>query len=253
MQVDLSGKTALVTGGNSGIGRAISLTLARCGADVALTYFSTKDDKTINEVKNLGQRAIMMQLDATNSAEVKRAVDIVADEFDQHIDILINNAGHLIGRCRISDMEDKHWQSVIDVNLNSAFYVTRSVLPYMKRGWGRVVSISSLAAHTGGGAGNVVPYAVAKAALIAFMKGLAVEEAERGITANTVAPGLILDTPWHEKFSSEESIQKRISQTPLKRGGTPDEVVGAVLYLVSDMASFVTGEVIEVNGGRWFR
>lgn len=253
MQINLSNKNALVTGGNSGIGRSISLALARYGSDVALTYFTTKEDQTVNEIMSLGKKAMALHLDATDSANVNRVVDSVAEEFNGHIDILINNAGHLVGRCPIVEMDDKHWHSIIDVNLNSAFYVTRSVLPYMNRGWGRVISISSLAAHTGGGAGNAVAYAAAKAALITLMKGLAVEEGPRGITANAVAPGLILDTAWHDTFSTKESIQKRIAQTPLKRGGTPDDVVGAVLYLASDLASFVTGEVIEINGGRWFR
>jgi 3-oxoacyl-[acyl-carrier protein] reductase len=137
------------------------------------------------------------------------------------------------------------------VNLSSAFYCARAALPFMNTGWGRIVQMSSLAGRNGGGTGAVA-YGAAKAGLFGFTRGLAKEVAAQGITVNAVAPGLILDTPFHEKFTPPESQQATIASLPVKRAGLPDDVAGAVLFLVSDMAGFITGEVTEINGGAWF-
>jgi 3-oxoacyl-[acyl-carrier protein] reductase len=135
--------------------------------------------------------------------------------------------------------------------LTSAFFCTRSVLPFMNTGWGRIINMSSLAARNGGGNGAAA-YAASKAAIIAFTRGLCKEVADQGITVNAVAPGLILETPFHETFSSDAGIQGAIKSTPLKRGGTPNDVANAVLYLATEMGSFITGEIIEINGGMYF-
>lgn len=251
MRIDLSGKTALVTGGNIGIGRAIAVALAESGADVALTYLSHGGEETVHAIEALGRRGLALRLDASNSAEVNRMVAQVAEAFGGHIDILVNNAGGLVKRIRIEDMDDEVWRRVMDINLTSAFYCTRAVLPYMNRGWGRIVNNGSIAGHHGGGNGSVA-YAAAKGAIHTFTHGLSKEVAARSITVNAVAPGFILDTPFHETFTPPESQRASIQQTPLKRAGTPGDVAGAVLYLCSDLAAFVTGEVIEVNGGLWF-
>ncbi len=251
MRIDLSGKTALVTGGNTGIGRALALELARNGADVAVTYFSNADDRTTKEIAELGRRTFSVKMDGTRSAEVNRAVAQVVEALGGRIDILVNNAGHLIGRVPVVEMDDEHWHRVLDVNLSSAFYCTRAVLPHMHGGGGRIVIMSSLAAHNGGGPGSVA-YGAAKAGLLGFTRGLAKEVAQQSITVNAVAPGLILETPFHDTFNTDEGKQKAIASIPLGRGGTPDDVAGAVLYLVSNLAAFVTGEVIEINGGNYF-
>lgn len=251
MNLELRGRTALVTGGNTGLGRAIALALAQAGADVALTYFSNTDDQTVNDIRALGRRALARSMDAMNSAEVDQVVGEVAHVLDGHIDILINNAGHLVGRVPISEMSDTHWHKVIDVNLSSAFYCTRAVLLYMHTGWGRIVNMSSLAGRNGGGSGSVA-YAAAKAGILGLTRGLAKELAPQGITVNAVAPGLILETPFHDTFTTTESKRTTIAALPLKRGGVPDDVAGAVLFLASDLASFITGEVTEINGGAWF-
>jgi 3-oxoacyl-[acyl-carrier protein] reductase len=141
---------------------------------------------------------------------------------------------------------------VIDVNLSSTLYCTRAALPYMHRGWGRIVNMSSLAARNGGGPGAAA-YAAAKAGLLGLTRGLAKELAARGITVNAAAPGLILETPFHETFNTEEGRQATIATIPLGRGGVPNDVAGAVLFLVSDLADFITGEVTEINGGAWFK
>lgn len=251
MQIDLTGKTALVTGGNTGIGRAIALGLAQAGADVGLTYFSNPDEQTVTEIRALGRTAVAVRMDATDSAEVNRAVPTLAEALGGHIDILVNNAGHLVARQSIAEMSDEHWHRVIDVNLSSAFFCVRATLPFMHTGWGRIVNMSSLAAHSGGGAGAVA-YAAAKAGLLGLTRGMAKEIAPRGITVNAVAPGLILDTPFHDTFNTAEGKQATIAALPVQRGGVPDDVAAAVLFLVSDRAGFITGEVTEINGGAWF-
>ncbi|CAG0935475.1 3-oxoacyl-[acyl-carrier protein] reductase [Thermoflexales bacterium] len=251
MKLDLNSRTAVVTGGNTGLGRAIALALAQAGADVALTYFSNTSDQTVADIRALGRRALAAQLDVTNSAEVDRVVAELARGLNGHIDILINNAGHLVGRVPLSEMNDEHWHQVIDVNLSSAFYCTRAVLPHMHTGWGRIVNMSSLAGRNGGGPGTVA-YVAAKAGLLGLTRGLAKELAPQGITVNAVAPGLILETPFHDTFTTTESKRTTIAALPLKRGGVPDDVAGAVLFLASDLASFITGEVTEINGGAWF-
>jgi 3-oxoacyl-[acyl-carrier protein] reductase len=252
MDINLAGKTALVTGGNTGIGQAIALALAQAGADVALTYFSNPGNETVTAIRALGRKSLALRMDATDSAEVNRVVPELARALDGHVDILINNAGHMVGRVLVAEMSDEHWHKVIDVNLSSTFYCTRAVLPYMRSGWGRILNMSSLAARNGGGPGAAA-YATAKAGLLGLTRGLAKELAPRGITVNAVAPGFILETPFHEIFNTEEGRQAAIATIPLGRGGVPNDVAGAVLFLVSDLADFITGEVTEINGGAWFK
>ena len=250
MEINLKGKTALVTGGNIGIGRAISLALARSGADVAITYFD-HDEEAAKTIRAMGCNCPYLRLDATNSAEVNQVLRQAAEELGGHIDILVNNAGHLVGRVAVAEMSDEHWHRVINVNLTTAFYCSRAVIPFMRTGWGRIVNTSSLAARDGGGPGAVA-YSAAKAGIAGFTRGLAKELAPRGITVNALAPGLIQGTPFHNTFTRPEVQQAIVSKIPLGRGGTPEDVAGAVLYLVSDLASFVTGEIMEINGGVWF-
>ena len=253
MDLTIQGKTAFVTGGNIGIGRAVSLALARCGADVALTYYAHRShgEQTVAAIEQMGRHAIAFQLDATNSEQVNTVVAQAAQSLGGHIDILMNNAGHLVGRAAIADMTDDHWFKTINVNLTSTFFCTRAVLPYMNSGWGRIVNMSSLAARNGGGNGATA-YAASKAAVIAFTRGLCKEVADKGITVNAVAPGLILETPFHETFTSENVIEGVISSTPLKRAGTPEDVANAVLYFVTHLGSFITGEIMDINGGAYF-
>jgi 3-oxoacyl-[acyl-carrier protein] reductase len=253
MEISLSGKTAFVTGGNIGIGRAVALAFARCGADVALTYYSHRHEgeETAGAIKQMGRRAFAFQLDATDASRVNMVVGQAAEALGGHIDILMNNAGHLVGRSTIAEMTDEHWFRTINVNLTSTFFCTRAVLPFMNRGWGRIVNMSSLAARNGGGPGAAA-YAASKGAVVAFTYGLSKEVAERGITVNAVAPGLILDTPFHETFNTAAGIQSAINGSALKRAGTPDDVANTVLYFASELGSFITGEIAEINGGAYF-
>jgi 3-oxoacyl-[acyl-carrier protein] reductase len=250
MEIDLHGKKAVVTGAGIGIGRAIALALAGGGAEVAITFWSHPEEanQTSQAINRAGP---CLQLDATDSTQVNSVFSRISQAFRGNIDILVNNAGHLVGRVPIADMTDEHWRQVIDVNLTSTFYCSRAVIPYMNRGWGRIVNMSSLAGHDGGGAGAAA-YAAAKAGIIAFTRGLAKELAPKGVTVNAVAPGLILGTPLHGTFTKPEAQQAAIARIPLSRAGSPDDVAGAVVYLASDLAAFVTGEIIEINGGVWF-
>ena len=246
MQIDLTGKGAIVTGGNAGIGRAFSLALARCGATVVATHFSS-DFEPFGEA---GQRILGMRLDATDSDQVNDFMATAAAELGGQIDILINNAGGLLARIPTSEMSDDHFHDVMDVNFSSTFYCTRAVLPYMPDG-GRIINLSSLAAHDGGGNGSVI-YAASKAAVIGFTRGMAKELGPRRITVNALAPGFIANTAFHDTFTPESVQEAIVAKTPLQRDGKADDVAGAALYLVSEMGSFVTGEVMEINGGLYF-
>lgn len=252
MDLDLSRTTALVTGGNVGIGAGIAKRLAACGARVFITYYSHKAEaeQTLRDINAEGCSAAMAQLDATDSAQVAAVFAEAAAHLQGKIDILVNNAGHLIGRQTIDGMSDTHWHQVIDVNLSSAFYCTRAALNYMREG-GRIVNMSSLAARNGGGNGTVA-YAASKAGVIGLTRGLAKELAPRKITVNALAPGFIVDTPFHETFTGAENYQGIIDGIALAEAGVPDDVAGAVLYYVSDLGKWVTGQVAEINGGAWF-
>ncbi len=246
MQIDLSGKTAVVTGGNIGIGRAFSMLLASCGAKVVATHFTNEFEPfTDPELQIEG-----LYLDATDSEQVNQVMAQAADMLGGKIDILINNAGGLLGRVVTSEMSDEHFHNVMDVNFSSTFYCTRAVLPLMPDG-GRIVNLSSLAAHDGGGHGSVI-YSASKAAVIGFTLGMAKELGGRGITVNALAPGFIANTTFHNTFTPENVQEAIVAKTPIKRAGTPDDVAYAALYLVSDMGSFITGEVMEINGGLYF-
>jgi 3-oxoacyl-[acyl-carrier protein] reductase len=250
MRIDLTGKTALITGGNIGIGAGIARALADCGAIMALTYYSHKEaaDETVAAIGE--GKAYAFHLDATDSAAVNRVVPEAAAALGGKIDILVNNAGHMVRRVAVAEADDAHWHRVMDVNVSSAFYCTRAALPYIPDG-GRIVNMSSLAARTGGGVGAVA-YAAAKSAILGMTRGLAKELAPRRITVNALAPGFIVDTPFHETFTGLENYDNVISGIPLKSAGTPADVAAAVVYYVSDMGRWVTGQAAEINGGAWF-
>ncbi|MCY4073441.1 MAG: SDR family oxidoreductase [Chloroflexi bacterium] len=252
MQINLDDKTAFVTGGNIGIGAGIAKALAECGARVIITYFSHEVEAkdTVKVLKGLGCEAAMFHLDATDSAQVATVVAGAAARSKGRIDILVNNAGHLVNRVQTECMSDEHWRRVIDVNLSSAFYCTREILKVMPDG-GRIVNMSSLAARNGGGNGTV-PYAASKAGIIGLTRGLAKELAPRKITVNALAPGFIAETPFHETFTGLENYAGIIGGIPLAVAGLPADVAGAVLYYVSDLGKWVTGQVAEINGGGWF-
>jgi 3-oxoacyl-[acyl-carrier protein] reductase len=250
MDLGLRGQTAIVTGGASGIGRAISEALGGCGVNVLLTYFASDEGsaETVAAIERSGARARALRADLTQEAEATRVVDAALAEFGQ-IDILVANSGGLLQRSAIADCPLELWNAALAVNLTSTFLTCRAVLPAMeKAGQGRIITVSSLAAHDGGGQG-AAHYAAAKGGVLTFTKALAKEVAPRGIRVNGVAPGLIA-TQFHDRFSTPEGRQATVARTPLGREGAPEDVAGAVLYLASPLSSFLVGETIEVNGGQ---
>ena len=247
----LHGKSALVTGGGTGIGQGIALALAKAGARIAVTYNNHKPDQDFaDEVeRHSGHPLTSLQLDATIETEVQRTVELLGREFGR-LDILVNNVGGLIQRSVIGDMDFKLWRQVLAVNLDSTFLMTHFALPLINKG-GRIINIASLAGRNGGHAGATA-YATSKAAIFGFTRGLSKELATSGITVNALAPGFIESTPFHDTFTTAESKAATLETIPLGRAGVPEDVAGAALWLASDHARFVTGTVVDINGGQYF-
>ena len=248
MSTDLSNMTALVTGGGVGIGRQIAIRLAQAGARVAITYRSHEPDAEL--VTAIGSDAVIVQLDATSETDVAALAETVAERFST-LDVLVNNVGGLVKRARLAELDLELWRTVMAVNLDSTYLVTRALLPLITRGRGRVINIASLAGHNGGGPGALA-YATSKAAMFGFTRALAREVAPDGITVNALAPGFIEDTPFHDTFTSAEAKTASIAAIPLGRVGSPDDVASAVQWLASIDAGFVTGAVVDINGGQHF-
>lgn len=249
MEQNLAGKVVLVTGGATGIGAAAAMRLAERGADVAFTYYSHDPRTVVEAITAAGRRNIAQRVDVRDSAAVTAAVDAVVSELGG-LDILINNAGGLVARNPLSETTDEHWHHVVDLNLSSAFYASRAASEHLGQG-GRIVSVASLAGQNGGGPGALA-YAASKAGILGFTRALAKELAPRDITVNAIAPGFILDTPFHETFTPAEAQTAAIAATPLGRAGYPRDTAAAIEFLVSDDASFLTGVVVDVNGGTYF-
>ena len=248
---DLSDKVALVTGAARDIGRATSLRLAELGASVVVNYRSNdaEAEETVRQITAKGGRAIAAKGDVLSATDIKRVVDLSLNAFGDKIDILVNVAGGLVARKTILEMDESHWDTVIDLNLKSVFLVTKAVLPHMPDG-GSIVNFSSQAGRDGGGPGASA-YAAAKAGVANYSRALAKELAPRRIRVNTVSPGMIA-TKFHDTFTKPEVRQKVASMTPLGREGTPEEVADLAAYLSSPRSSFINGETIEINGGIFF-
>jgi NAD(P)-dependent dehydrogenase (short-subunit alcohol dehydrogenase family) len=246
---DLNGKVALVTGGSSGIGRATAEALAANGARVAVNFHQNKAgaESARSEIVNGGGQAIAVQADVTQASDVESLVEQTVTEFGP-IDILVNNAGSLVERLRILELTEERWDEVIDLNLKSAFLCCRAVAASMiERKAGAIINVSSIAGRNGGALGSI-HYSTAKGGLITFTKGLAKELAPFGVRVNAVSPGVI-DTPYHEQFSSPEMMKTYTGMIPLGRIGTPAEVAQVICFLASDAGSYLAGETIEINGG----
>lgn len=254
MQINLTGRRALVTGSGQGIGAAIALGLAQAGADVVVHYANSKDAAAdvVAQIVALGRTSVALQGDLTDSAQATSVVDAAAEALGG-LDIIVNNAGNLVGRHTIAEMTDDHWHQVMDVNATSGFFVSRAAIPYLTQSSaGRIIMMSSLASENGGGAGAVA-YATAKSAIVGFTRGLAKELAPSNITVNALAPGFIGDTPFHNNFTPSSAQPGIIAGVPLGRAGTVDDVAGVTAFLASDLSSYVTGQVLDINGGVNFR
>ena len=246
----LKGKNVLITAGAQGIGKAITEHFIASGANVAIHYFSSKtialELKETAHSKNL--KAEIIKADLTDENEAKIMVE-KANEALNGIDILINNAGSLIARKSLGEIELDYWNKVMDVNLSSMLFVSRTALPYMsKNKHGSIVNLASLAGRKGGHAGSLA-YSTSKGAILTFTRALATELGPQGIRVNAVAPGLILGTSFHNTHTTKESANKTIAEIPLRQAGDAHDVARAVVYLASEYDGFITGATLDINGG----
>ena len=240
----LSGKTALVTGASRGIGKAIAMALAECGAEVVINYSNSKEkaDEVVSAIENLNSKAYSVQANISEEDSVNQLIDTVLKRSGQ-IDILINNAG-ITNDGLLMRMKTNQWQEVINLNLNGVFYCTKAVSrPMIKQKKGRIVNVTSVVGLMGNaGQAN---YAAAKAGVIGLTKSAAKEFASRGITVNAVAPGFI-----KTDMTKDLNAETILSAIPLGEFGSAEHVAGAVKFLAADpAASYITGQVIQVDGG----
>jgi 3-oxoacyl-[acyl-carrier protein] reductase len=243
--VELTGKVALVTGSAQGIGKAIALLLARNGADVVISDINLeKAQETANEIQGMGRRSLAIKVNVADLNDVEQMIETIIEHFGR-IDILVNNAGITRDRL-ILRMTEEDWDAVLDVNLKGTFNCTKAAIRFMsKQKSGKIVSIASVSGEMGNpGQAN---YAASKAGVIGFTKTIAREFAARGINVNAIAPGYI-QTPMTDAIpeKAKEALKQLI---PMERLGQPEDVAQAVLFLVSESSSYITGQVLNVNGG----
>ncbi len=246
----LAGKRALVTGAGRGIGKAVAQGLAAAGAHVAVHYHASHDDAlhTVEEIAQAGGKAFALQADLTDSRQTNSLFEQLRADWPT-LDILVNNSGDLVRRCRIEDMDDELIDQVIRVNLHTTLYATRAAIPMLRGAAAPViVNVSSVAAHNGGANGATL-YAATKGALLTMTRGLAKELAPH-IRVNAIAPG-VANTDFHRVHSTPEGLRTIAHNTPLQRLGEPRDHVAAVVFLCAPGAAFITGEMIEINGGLW--
>jgi 3-oxoacyl-[acyl-carrier protein] reductase len=269
LEIELSGRVALVTGGSRGLGRADALTLARAGADVVIADILVESDDsgeaerygplaqaaraqglvqteaTAEEIRGMGRRALALKCDVTDSNQVGQAVSRAIDELGS-VDILVNNAGTLDHVGQIENQEPELWERDLGVNLTGAFNCCRAVWPHMKeREWGRIVNMASVAGTLGGF--GQASYATTKAGLLGLTKSLALEGARHGITVNAIVPGIIGTEAFH--FGNPEMNERMIRRTAMRRTGEPQDIANAIAFLSSDLASYITGVELNVSGG----
>jgi 3-oxoacyl-[acyl-carrier protein] reductase len=268
VEIDLTGRVALVTGGSRGLGRADALTLARAGADVAIADILVESDtsaaeeygvlaqaavaqgmvhteKTVEEIQGLGRRALAVRCDVTDRSMVDAAVDRVVAELGA-VDILVNNAGTLDHVGRFPDQRLDLWERDLRVNLTGAFNCSQAVWPHMKeRGWGRIVNMASVAGTLGGF--GQASYSTTKAGILGLTRTLAMEGGRHGITCNAIVPGIIGTEAFH---MANAAMNERIAnRTVFKRPGEPQDIANAIAFLCSDLAAYVTGIELNVSGG----
>jgi len=244
--VALRGRAGLVTGSSKGIGRAIALTLAEHGVNVAVNYLHSESEATltVKEMESKGCKGLAVKADVTNEADVAGLVNKVHSHFGR-LDILVNNVGDWMTK-EVEAMSLDEWRRILDTNVTAAFLCSRQVIPIMKKqGWGRIVNLAAAGAYRAHGASGMSAFYAAKAGIVAFTKSLAREVGRNGITVNAVAPGVVED----KERTAEEALGVKDKETSVGRPGTSWDIAEAVAYLVSDEAGFVTGDVLNVTGG----
>jgi 3-oxoacyl-[acyl-carrier protein] reductase len=247
---DLADKAVLVTGASTGIGAALAKALAAQGAAVGVHYNSSQQaaEKVASAIADAGGRAVLIRADASKSGEIARAVEETASAFGR-LDGLVNNAGGMVGRMAYADMDDDYYDKVMDLNGRSVIAASRAAIPHLKRQGGFIINTTSIAARNGASNGAGL-YGSSKALVSNITRGMAKELIGFGIRVNAVAPGVI-DTPFHERYSTEAQMKANIATVPQGRAGTAEDCVGAYLFLASDtLSGYIIGQVIEVNGGQ---
>ena len=249
MPVFPSDHVSLVTGSSSGIGAAAAATLAERGSWVAVHYHCNERgaQRVVDHITTRGGRAFPLCADLAKADAAKSLVDAVLSRC-QRLDLLVNNAGSIMNRFKLLEITDQFWNEVMETNLGSVLRTTRAAAPaMMEQRSGAIVNVASVAARNGGSLG-IIPYASAKAAVLCMTKGLAKELIPYGIRVNAVNPGVI-DTPFHERFTSPAQMESMVSGIPQGRAGRASEIASVIAFLASQDATHIVGETIEVNGG----
>ncbi len=249
-QLNLKGRTAIVTGGGRDIGRACALRLAASGAAVAINYHNSAEgaDSAVTEITAAGGRSFAQKGDMTSGDSVADFVRRTVSELGARIDIVVHVTGGLVARKKVPEMDIDHWNLVMELNATSFLRVVKAALPHMTEG-GAIVGLASQAGRDGGGPGAIA-YGAAKGAMMTMTRGMA-KELGPGIRVNSVCPGMI-DTEFHNIFTKPEARAHVAGITPLKREGAPEDVANLVAYLASDQAAFITGANVDINGGTLF-
>lgn len=247
---DLANQKVLITGGSTGIGAAVARGFGACGASVAIAYNSSVEQayQVADDVRKLGGRAEIIQADLAEAGSVRGLVGQAVNRL-AGLDILINNAGSILGRKPTLEVDDDFYRRIMELNLNSTFIACQAALEtFTHQGHGTIINTTSLAARMGGGPGTVA-YATAKAGVSTMTRGLAREYGPQGIRVNAVSPGFII-TPLHDRFTDPAMLDTFAKTIPLSRLGVPDDCVGTYLFLASrQLAGYITGQTLEVNGG----
>lgn len=246
----LSGKRVVVTGGGQGLGLAIGHRLISEGCNLAVHYHTSRDGagELVAAAEKQKLSAQAFQADLTDEQSVQGFVNSAAD-FLGGVDVLINNAGDLVGRRNLEDIDVDFWNKVMNINLTSMMLVTRECIPHLrKNSASSIVNLASLAGRKGGHAGSLC-YSTAKGATLTWTRSLASELGADGIRVNAVAPGLILGTRFHETHTSKESADKTVAGIPVGRAGDPDDVARPVVFFASEYDGFITGATLDINGG----
>jgi 3-oxoacyl-[acyl-carrier protein] reductase len=269
LEIDLSGRVALVTGGSRGLGRADALTLARAGADVAIADIQVESDSgedaerygvlaqaaraqgmvyteaTVDEIRGFGRRSIALRCDVTDRQAVSAAVERVVEELGS-VEILVNNAGTLDHVAQFHQQSPELWERDLRVNLTGGFNCAQAVWPHMKeRGWGRIVNMSSVAGTLGGF--GQASYSTTKEGILGLTRTLALEGGRHGITCNAIVPGVIGTEAFD--MGNPEMNERMIKRTAMRRAGEPQEIANTIAFLCSDLASYITGVALNVSGG----
>lgn len=250
MKNKLAGKNVLITAGAQGIGEAITRHFIDSGANVAIHYFSSSDtaDQLTEYAIGKGQKAIAINGDLTKEIDANTLVQKAVQELGG-LDILINNAGSLVARRMLGDMDLEFWKKVLDINLTSMMFVTKAAVVHLaKNDNSSIVNLASLAGRKGGHPGSLA-YSTSKGAILTFTRALSAELGPKGIRVNAVAPGLILGTSFHNTHTTKESAAATTAGIPIQRAGNADDVARVVLYLGSEYDGFITGATLDINGG----